>query len=316
MKRILFVALALVLSLAVVLTGCQPQKQFLTIATGSTAGVYFPLGGGLAQILNENIPGMEATVRSTGASVANVNLLAEKQVELAFIQNDITHYGFTGIEMFADKKNDQMRGIATLYPEVVQLVVTEASGIRSVADLKGKRVALGAPGSGVEANSRQILEAFGVKHSDLQRADFLSFAEASTNMRDGHIDAAFTTSGFPTAAVTEMATALSVRLIPITGPEVLALQAKYPFYRVLTIPAGTYRGQTEDVSTIAVKAMLVVRADVSEKLVYDITKALFNNLEAFGASHVRGRDLSLATARENMPIPLHPGAERFFQERR
>ena len=316
MKRILLTALALMLSLTVVLTGCQPQQQFLTIATGSTAGVYFPLGGGLAKILNENIGGMEATVRSTGASVANVNLLAEKQVELAFIQNDIAHYGFTGSEMFTGKKNDQLRGIATIYPEVIQLVVTEASGIRSVADLKGKRVALGAAGSGVEANSRQILAAFGVNHADLNRADFLSFAEASTNMRDGHLDAAFVTSGFPTAAVTEMATSINVRLISITGPEVQALQAKYPFYQVLKIPAGTYRGQTEDVTTIAVKAMLVVRADVSERLVYDITKALFNNLETFGAAHVRGKDLTLATARENMPIPLHAGAERFYRERR
>jgi len=316
MKRIFIIALALTVALTVVLTGCQPQQQFLTIATGSTAGVYFPLGGGLAKIINENIRGMEASVRSTGASVANVNLLAEKQVELAFIQNDIAYFGFTGTEMFVDKKNDQLRGIAIIYPEVVQLVVTEASGIRTIADLKGKRVSVGAHGSGAEANSRQILEAFGIRHADFAKTDFLSFAEASTNMRDGHIDAAFVTSGFPTAAVTEMATSINVRLIPITGQPVQALRTLYPFYTEVTIPAGTYRGQTEDIATIAVKAMLVVRADVSEQLVYNITKALFANLPAFGAAHVRGKDLTLATAQQNMPIPLHPGAERFYRARR
>jgi len=316
MKRILFAALTLVFLLSVVLTGCQPRAQFLTIATGSTAGVYFPLGGALAQILNQNIRGMEANARTTGASVANVALMSNKEVELAFMQNDIAYYAFTGTEMFKDKKNDQLRGIAALYPEVVQLVVTEASGIRSVADLRGKRVSVGAAGSGVEANSRQVLNAFGLKHTDLQRADFLSFAEASTAIRDGHLDAAFLTSGTPTAAVIEMATALPVRLIPITGPEVQALRNQFPFYMEFTIPAGTYTGQTEAVNTIAVKALIVVRADVSERLAYDITRALFNNLPAFAAAHVRGKDLAIKTAQENMPIPLHPGAERFFRQSR
>lgn len=316
MKRILFVALALVIALSVILTGCQPQAQFLTIATGGTAGVYFPLGGALAQILNQNIRGMEANARSTGASVANVNLMTAKEVEVAFMQNDIAHYGFTGTEMFVGRKNDQLRGIASIYPEVVQLIATEASGIRSVADLRGKRVSVGAAGSGVEANARQILNAFGIQYADLGKADFLSFAEASSNMRDGHLDAAFVTSGVPTAAVIEMATALRVRLIPITGPEVQALRTQFPFYMEAKIPAGTYAGQTEEIPTLAVKALLVVRADLSERLVYDITKALFNNLPAFGAAHVRGKDLAIATAQENMPIPLHPGAIRFYRERR
>jgi len=168
----------------------------------------------------------------------------------------------------------------------------------------------------VEANARQILNAFGIQYADLLKADFLSFAEASANMRDGHLDAAFVTSGVPTAAVIEMATSLPVRLIPITGPEVQALRTQFPFYMETKIPAGTYAGQTAEVPTLAVKALLVVRADLSERLVYDITKALFNNLPAFGAAHVRGKDLAIATAQENMPIPLHPGAIKFYRERR
>lgn len=319
MKRALLVALVLVFAASVVLTGCAPKKQYLSIATGGTGGVYYPLGGGLAKILNENIKGMEANVRSTGASVANVNLLAQagsEGVEIAFIQNDITYYAYTGTEMFQGKKNDKIRGIATLYPEVVQIIATEASGIKSVKDLAGKRVAVGAQGSGVEANARQIVEAFGLSYKDFAKTDYLSFAEATSNMKDGHIDAAFVTSGIPTAAVVELFNTTKVNLVTVSGPEVDALRAKYPFYSKITIPANTYKDQSAPVETIAVMAMIVCKADLTEKQVYDITKALFTNLKTFGDAHVRGKDLTINSAQNAMPIPLHPGAEKFFKEQK
>ena len=319
MKRALFVAFVLIAALAVVITGCAPQKQFLSIATGGTGGVYYPLGGALAKILNENIRNMEASARVTGASVANANLLATvggDGVEVAFMQNDIAYYSFHGLEMFKDRKNDQIRGVATLYPEVIQLIATEASGIRSVRDLVGKRVAVGAAGSGTEANARQVLGAFGVQYTALAKVEYLPFSDATAQIRDGHLDAAFVTAGTPTAAVTELANSIAITLVSLTGPEIDALRTAHPFYIKHTIPAATYRGLTAPVETVAVRAMIVVKGSLTERQVYDLTKALFDNLDDFGAAHVRGRDLSLATAQEAMPIPLHPGAARFFRERR
>lgn len=314
MKRSFLVALLLVFVVAALATGCAPKPQYISIATGGTAGVYFPLGGKMADILNKSIKGMNATAQSTGASVANMNMLGSKEVEISFVQNDITYYAYTGTEMFVGKKVDNVRGIASVYDEVVQIVATEASGIKSIQDLIGKRVAVGAPGSGVEASTRQVLESYGITYDQLAKTDYLTFAEAATNMKDGHIDAAFVTSGVPTSAVIDMSKTSKVVVIPVSGPEVAALQAKYPFYAKVTIPANTYDGQPTAIDTVAVKAIIVVRADLEEKAVYDITKALFSNLTDFGAVHARGKDLTLATAKNAMPIPLHPGAEKYYKE--
>lgn len=318
-RRTLIITLVVVAAVVAAFALRPPRKQYLSIATGGTGGVYFPLGGALAAILNEQIRGMEASARTTGASVANANLLGQPApdgVEMAFMQNDIAYFAHRGIEMFAGRAIPQLRGIATLYPEVVQLVATEASGIRTIRDLVDKRVAVGAPGSGIEANARQILQAFGITYAQFSRADFLSMAEASTAIRDGHIDAAFFTTGVGAAAVTELANTISIAMVTIAGPEVEALRTQFPFYNAFTLPAQTYRGMTADVPTVAVRAMIAVRADLDEGLVYDITRALFANLDDFGRAHVRGRDLSLTTAQDGMYIPLHPGAERFFRARR
>lgn len=314
MKRSLLVVLVLVLVATAALAGCAPKKQFVSIATGGTAGTYFPLGGKLADILTKSIKGMTATAQSTGASVANINMIGTKEVELALIQNDITFYAYSGTEMFAGKKVDNVRGIASLYDEVIQIIATEASGVKSVKDLAGKRVAVGAQGSGTELNARQILQAFGMSYTDLAKTDYLSFAEAASNMKDGHIDVAFVTGAVPTSAIIDMSKTSKIVVVPVSGPEVATLQSKYPFYGKYTIPANSYDGQPTTVETVAVKAILVVRADLEEKLVYDITKALFSNLADFGAAHARGKDVSLATAKIAMPIPLHAGAEKYYKE--
>ncbi len=287
--------------------------EFVTVASGGTAGVYYPLGGALAEIFNQHVPGVNASVQATGASVANVNLLVQRQAELALIQNDIAFYAANGTEMFQGRKVDSLRGIATLYPEVIQLVASRASGIRSVDDLRGKRVAVGDIGSGTEANARQILEAAGLTYRDIA-ARYLSFAEAAANLRDGHIDAAFVTAGIPTAAIQDIAVQRDVVVVPISGDLAQRLAQRYPFYTQVTIPAGTYRGQDEAVVTVAVKAMLVARTDLSEELVYQLTRAMFGNLARLAQAHARGADVSVETARDGMSIPLHPGAERYYRE--
>ncbi|HQA59778.1 MAG TPA: TAXI family TRAP transporter solute-binding subunit [Tepidanaerobacteraceae bacterium] len=329
-KKVLALALAAVLIL-VMLAGCgggkstpapenggeeeeaKPQEQiFLNIATGGTAGTYYPLGGALSEIWNKNIPGVNSTAQSTGASVANINLLKEGKADIIMVQNDITYYAANGVELFEEKYED-IRGLAILYPETVQLVTLANKGINSVADLKGKRVAVGAAGSGAEANARQILNAAGITYDDITE-QYLSFAEASNNLKDGNVDAAFLTAGFPTAAVTDIAAQHNLQLISLDDDLIEKLMNEYPYYTKITIPAGTYSGVDEDIQTVAVQAMLAVKSDMDEDLAYNLVKQMYDNLDRIGAAHSVGELIKPETGTEGMPIELHPGAQKYFDE--
>ena len=289
------------------------QRTFVTIATGGLAGVYYPLGGGMARIVSEQYPHLTVSVQSTGASVANVGLLDRGNVEFALIQNDIGYYAATGTEMFAGRAMPGLRGVAMLYPETIQIVTLAGSGIESVADLAGKRVAVGAAGSGTEANARQILAAHGLSYNDI-RVDYLSFAEAASNIRDRNVDAAFLTAGFPTAAVTDLATSLNIRVIPVLDSAFSTLSADYPFYTQVTIPAGTYRNIDEDVQTVAVMAMLATHENVNADVVYQSTKAIFDNLATLASLHSAGGRISKEAAQDGQPLELHEGTARYFNE--
>lgn len=289
------------------------EKKFVNIATGGTAGVYYPLGGAMAEILSKNIPGVNATAQSTGASVANINALKDGSAQLAFVQNDIAYYAANGAEMFKDKKVDGLKGLATLYPETIQIVTLDKTGIKDVAGLKGKRVAVGAAGSGTEANARQILEAYGITYKDI-KAQYLSFAEAANNLKDGNIDAAFVTAGHPTAAIQDIAAQHKVVLIPVSSEAADKLIKQYPFYTKVTVPANTYPNQGGDVTTVAVKAMLAVTDKMDAQMAYDITKAIYGNLERIKTAHAVGKLITKASAKDGMSIPLHPGAEKFLKE--
>lgn len=308
-----FFSIFLVAALALfLLAGCGTSgKKFLNIATGGTAGTYYPIGGAMADILNKEIPGMNASAQSTGATVANINMLKDGSVDLAIVQNDIAYYAANGLEMFEDKKFDGLRGIMSLYPETCQIVTLDKSGIRSIPDLKGKKVAVGAAGSGAEANARQILAAYGLTYNDIS-PQYLSFGEASSALRDGNVDAAFLTAGFPTAAVQDIASQEKVRLLPIGTEQANALIAKYPFYTKTIIPKGTYQGIEEDVPAIAVRSMLVTTDKMDETMGYDITKALFDNLDKLRAAHAAAKVISKETAKEGMSIPLNAGAEKYL----
>jgi hypothetical protein len=320
MKKLLTV---LILSLFVVslLAGCggskapdsKPvEKKFVNIATGGTAGTYYPLGGAIAEILNKNVPGVNASAQSTGASVANINLLKDGKVEMALVQNDITFYAVKGQEMFKDKAVPNLRGIATLYNETVQILTVEKTGIKSIADIKGKRVAVGAAGSGTEANARQILEAFGITYNDI-KAQYLSFGEAASGLKDGNVDVAFVTAGFPTAAIQDIAAQHKVVLLPVDADKADALIKKYPFYAKVTIPGNTYPGQTANVSAVAVKAMLVVTDKMDADLAFNITKAIYDNTERMKAAHSVGKEITKESAKQGMSVELHAGAAKFFK---
>ncbi|MCL4425170.1 MAG: TAXI family TRAP transporter solute-binding subunit [Firmicutes bacterium] len=291
----------------------QPAQKFVNIATGGTAGTYYPLGGAMAEILNKNVKGINATAQSTGASVANLNLLNEGKVEMALVQNDIAFYAAQGAEMFKDKKIDGLAGIATLYPETIQIVTLASKNIKSVADLKGKKVAVGAAGSGTEANARQILEAYGLSYKDLT-AQYLNFADAASNLKDGNVDAAFVTAGFPTAAIQDVAAQHKIALIPIADDKIAALAKKYPFYTKVVVPGKTYTSLDQDTVTVAVMAMLITKKSLDQNLVYDMTKAIFTHLDRLAAAHAAGKLIQVKTATNGMPVELHPGAKKFFDE--
>lgn len=287
-------------------------KQFLNIATGGTAGTYYPLGGALAELLNQNIKGMNASAQSTGASVANVNMLKDGSVDIAFIQNDIAYYAANGKEMFKDNKVENIRGIAALYPETVQFVTTADKGIKSIADLKGKKVAVGASGSGAEANARQILGAYGLTYDDID-VQYLSFGEAADALKDGNVDVGVVVAGFPTAAIQDLAANKSAALVNIDAEHADKLMKQYPYFTKITVPKGTYPGQEEDVSTVAVKCVIVTTDKLSDDLGEQIGKAIYEHLDRMKAAHAVGKYITKDTALEGMSIKMNAGAEKYLK---
>ncbi len=326
MKKFAAFLLSVVLASAT-LVGCTPAggggssteesssggQNYVTVATGGSSGAYYALGGTVANLLNENIENMNASVQSTGASAVNSTLISQGKAELAFAMNDVVNYAYTGTETFSDKEPmDNIRGVAALYPNYVQLITLQDKGIEEVSDLSGKRVGVGAPGSGTEVNARQILASHGLTYDDVDE-DFLSYAEAVEQLKNGAVDAAFLTSGIPNSAIMDLATTKDVKIVPIRAGAVEELASEFPFYTSEMIPAGTYDNE-EDVETAAVTTLLVTSADVSEEQVYEMTKTIFENLDALGQTHSSGKKISLDKVRVGMPIPLHDGAEKYFAE--
>ena len=320
MTRVALVALVTV----VALVGVSPsdlvaqQRRLVTIASGWVVGVYYPLAGAMSRIAyNAKDLNIRATVESSGASVANAQLIGTGDADFALLQNDIAYYAYhgTGLAAFKDKPVKNMGGVFTIYPELVHIVASQASGVRSVRDLKGKRVVLGPPGSGTEQNALQILEVHGLKEADLVRAERIDAAAAADQIKDGRADAAFFTTGLNAAVIVDLFLSGRAVMVPVEQPEADALRRKYPFYTIEKIPANTYKGQEREVQTPAVMAMMVARTDLPEDLVYRFTKAIFDNLSQFHAAHAAAKHLTLQTALNGLPIPLHPGAEKFFKER-
>ncbi len=298
---------------AAVLVAAFAAPVFVNLATGGAAGTYFPLGGAMAEIWNSNIKDMQATAQTSGASAANINLLRDGNADVIIVQNDVAYYALNGVELFKDKKYAGLLGMASLYNETCQIVTIEGTGVKTLKDLKGKRVAVGAAGSGVEANARQILEAAGLTYADI-KVQYLSFADAASNLKDGNIDVAFLTAGHPTAAVQDLAVSKKLVVIPITKDISDKLVKKYPFYAPVVIPANTYQGQTADVPTLAVKAMLACNDKLSADTVYQMLKTMYANNAKLKATHTVGAQIVPEAGKQGMSLKLHPGAEKFFKE--
>jgi uncharacterized protein len=288
-------------------------EQFINILTGGTSGVYYPLGVALSTIYAENIPDARTSVQSTKASVENLNLLQSGRGEIAFTLGDSLKLAWEGdADAGFKKKLDKLRGIAGIYPNYIQIVASKDSGIASLEDLKGKRLSVGAPKSGTEINARTILGAAGLSYDDLGKVEYLPFAESVELMKNRQLDATLQSAGLGVASIRDLASSIAITVIPV--PAALVEQIGAP-YVAATIPAGTYTGQDQDVPTAAVVNFLVTQDEVPDEVAYLMTKTLFDHLDTLVAAHAAAKGIKLENALKGMPVPLHPGAERFYKEK-
>jgi TRAP transporter TAXI family solute receptor len=290
----------------------KAQETFINILTGGTSGVYYPLGVALSQIYTDNVEGSRPSVQSTKASVENLNLLQEGRGEIAFSLGDSLALAVAGnAEAGFQAPLDKLRTVAAIYPNYIQIVASEESGIKALQDLKGKRLSVGAPASGTELNARAILAAAGMSYEDLGQVEYLPFAESVELMKNRQLDATLQSAGLGVASIRDLAT--SVPIVVVDIPADVVAKAGAPYFAA-TIPAGTYEGQDADAATAAVQNFLVTHADVPEDVVYAMTKSLFENLDDMVAAHAAAKDIKLEGAAADPPAALHPGAERYYQE--
>jgi len=303
---------ALLLGAQLAATDEARAAEFVNVLTGGTSGVYYPLGVGLAKIYADTIPDVRTQVQSTKASVENLNLLQKGRGEIALALGDSVKLAYEGdAEAGFPAPLDKLRGIAAVYPNVVQIVASADSGITDFADLAGKSLSVGAPKSGTELNARTIMSAAGMSYDDLGKTEYLPFAESVELMKNRQLDATLQSAGLGVASIKDLATSLPITMVSIPEDVVAALEAPYVAF---SIPAGTYDGQDEDVPTVAIKNFLITHDDVSEELAYEMTKQLFENLDELASAHQAATMITLEGGVEGMPLPLHPGAERYYKE--
>ncbi len=302
--------LAVILALAAV-----PAKaaDFINILTGGTSGVYYPLGVALSKIYTDKIKDSRPSVQATKASVENLNLVQAGKGEIAFTLGDSLAFAWKG-EADAGFKTPlkKLRTIGAIYPNYIQIVASKDSGIKTLADLKGKSLSVGAPKSGTELNTRAILQAAGLSYSDLGKVEYLPFGESVDLIKNRQLDATLQSAGLGVASIRDLATSIDIVVVEVPASIVNKIGSPYV---PVTIPANTYGGQDKPVETAAVVNYLVTSEDVSADLVYQMTKAAFDNLPDLVAAHSAAKDIKLETAAKNPPVPLHPGAEKYFKEK-
>ncbi|MCK9239537.1 TAXI family TRAP transporter solute-binding subunit [Desulfocurvus sp.] len=322
MRKVTYLVAALCLGLllgATATTQAQAKTAFATIGTGGITGVYYPTGGAIARMVNDkrDVYGIRATVESTGGSVFNVNAVVSGDLEFGVVQSDRQYQAVKGLAEWEGKPQEKLRAVFSLHPETVTLVAAEDSGVKDIADLKGKTVNIGNPGSGQLQNSIDALTAAGLNYETDIKAEQVKAAEAPGLLQDGRIDAFFYTVGHPNGAMKEAtAGARKVRFASITGPGLDTLIKEKPYYAKAFVPMSNYESavNTEDVATFGVKATFVTSSDVPDEVVYAVTKEVFDNLEEFKKLHPAFAVLTKESMLEGLSAPLHPGAEKYFKE--
>lgn len=309
-KLVMIGAIAVAASLGSVPASAQ---QFINVLTGGTSGVYYPLGVALSEIYAEKIDGVRSQVQATKASVENLNLLQQGKGEIAFALGDSVQLAWEGNqEAGFPGKLDKLRGIAAIYTNYIQIVASQESGIKTLEDLKGHSLSVGAPKSGTELNARAIFEAAGMSYDDLGKIEYLPFGDSVELIKNRQLDATLQSAGLGVASIRDLATSLPINVVAVPADVVAKIGAPYV---AVTIPANTYEGQAEDVPTAGVGNMLITSADVSEETAYQMTKALFENLDRLVAAHAAAKAITLENALDGLPVPLHPGAERYYKEK-
>lgn len=317
-KKVIVVISVLALIAAALLpiaVSLAAEKYEVTIYTDSGPGsVYFAIGSMLAKVINQKSQTLAAKGVTSGASVANVRAIAKGEAQVGIAQNDVTYYAMKGIAQFEGNPVKNLRTVATLYPEPVQLVVRADSGLKKLEDLVGKRVVVGAAGSGVAQTAERVLKAAGIW--DKVNKIYQTFEEAAQSLVLGQVDAEFTVIGYPAPAIEMIAVSVPVRLIPIPDDIIKKLHEQgYPFYVKVTIPKGTYKGMDEDAQTLAVKATLVVDEKLPVDVVYELTKILYTSIDDLATAHQLAKQIKMSEAFEGLTVPLHPGAVKFFEEK-
>jgi len=300
-------------ALALAALPAAAEQKFVTVLTGGTSGVYYPMGVAMSQLFSAALPNAKVSVQSTKASAENVNLLQAGRGEVAFALGDTVSYAWAGnAEVGFKSKLGKLRALAAIYPNYVQIVASKDSGIRSLADLKGKRISVGAPKSGTELNARAVFKAAGLSYEDMGKVEYLPFGESVELIKNRQLDATLQSAGLGVASIRDLSTSIDIVVVPIPAEVVTAIGDAA--YQAETIPAGTYGGQDADVPTAAIRNILVTHEGVEEAAVYEMTKAIFTHLDALVAAHSAAKGIKPESAAVGLPIPLHPGAERYYRE--
>ena len=288
------------------------KNQFLTVGTGPTSGIYFPIGGAFATALKDY--GYQTSAESTNASGQNIQNILKGDCEIAIAMQDSVMQAYTASGAYKDQPAaTDLRALMRLWPNYVQLVTTANTGIKSVEDLRGKRVGVGAASSGVRYNAEMVLNAYGITFDDIT-PDYLGYGEAIDNMKNGQCDAVFVTSGIPNATVTSLGVEYDMVIIPIDGEGREKLVSEYPYYTKTVIPAGTYNNK-EDVEGIFVYNIMLVRKDLPDEMVYDLLVGIFENISTIKASHnAANKNIDITFGVGDIQLPLHPGAEQFWKD--
>ena len=285
----------------------------LSIATGGTGGVYYPMGGGLAEIINTHIEGYSATAEVTGASVENMGLIATGDADVAIALADTVAQAYSGTGRFEGQQLPMVRSLASLYANMVHIVALESSGITTLEDLRGMRVSIGAPGSGTEVNTAAILEANGITYDDIEEQR-LNFNETADALANGDIDAGFWSVGAPTSSILNLATTQDIVIIALTEDQLAASMGADETFAITTLEGGTYTGVDEDISVLGIPNVLTVSSEMSDDLAYAITSAMFENIAELQAVHPAANQTTVEFTLNATPVPLHPGAIRYFEE--
>ncbi|HLQ85834.1 MAG TPA: TAXI family TRAP transporter solute-binding subunit [Salinisphaeraceae bacterium] len=291
----------------------QAETKFINILTGGQSGVYYPMGVALSQIYNKEIEGARSTAQVTRASAENMNLLQAGRAEVAFALADTVSDAYEGVEEAGfEAPLDKLRGLSGMYNNYIQIVASKNSGIETLEDLKGKRISVGAARSGTELNARAVLGAAGISYDDFEKVEYLPFGESVELMKNRQLDVTLQSAGLGVSSIRDLSSSIDIVVVPIPRDVVEKIDSEA--YQPATIPADTYDDQTEDVATAAVPNFLITASTVPDDLVYEMTKVLYENLDTLKAAHNAAEDIKLEHALDGMPVPLHPGAERYYQE--